>query len=290
MPEVVAVIKKGGGGAAIGQGLAQLLKQEDDAGYVYSFPLFTNAFCDLLVSEASSFREFTSALAEVGAPGGGGSPVLAQMGLGWLDQALLRLVVGPITALLYPQMLAEHTLDWCTHPPPLHRTTTVHTDGPNHVIASWCARRPRIRRVIYAEAGWRPTLLCAVEAAPELGYVRASPAAAAAAPLQLLLLCRQRRKIVHALHCSPCRHTDDSEVTLNVGLHDSFDVKKCAASISPHVVLPSLLLVPLGCSFGFLGLFQGGELHFHHVRGTTWEGKTEPFSFKPRERACLGPA
>lgn len=44
-------------------------------------------------------------------------------------------------------------------------------------------------------------------------------------------------------------HTDDSEVTLNVGLVDTF---------------------------------TGGELHFRHIRGTDWEGKTEPFSYMPQ--------
>ena len=48
-------------------------------------------------------------------------------------------------------------------------------------------------------------------------------------------------------------HTDDSEVTLNVGLADGF---------------------------------TGGALRFHHVRGTAWEGKTEPFSFVPVMRSA----
>ena len=32
--------------------------------------------------------------------------------------------------------------------------------------------------------------------------------------------------------------------------------------------------------------FTGGELHFRHIRGTDWEGKTEPFSYLPRGTYC----
>lgn len=36
----------------------RLLEQEDDEGYVYSFPLLKPEFCARLVQEVAAFREF----------------------------------------------------------------------------------------------------------------------------------------------------------------------------------------------------------------------------------------
>jgi hypothetical protein len=86
-PAILSVLAKGAG-AKTGA-LSRLLEQEDESGYVFSFPLLLPEFCDRLVQEGAAFRDFTAGLADAGAAGGGAAAVLARMGLRWLDRALL---------------------------------------------------------------------------------------------------------------------------------------------------------------------------------------------------------
>ena len=189
-PELAAALGRGGVQRSPAA-LLRLLEQEDDDGYVYSFPLLHPEFCARLIAEATSFREFSGALPS--RPGRGASSALKHLGLRWLDEALLETVLKPLAPLLYPEMLEKTPLDW------------VH------------------------------------------GYVASyeGPAAASAEPaMDGEDGAGGERRFGSQLNA----HTDDSEITLNVGLVDGF---------------------------------EGGELHFRHVRGTDWEGRTEPFSYTP---------
>jgi hypothetical protein len=144
-PEMARVLARPGGiGPHHSAAFLSLLEQEDEEGFVFSFPLLAPEFCAQLVREADSFRAFQREQQQ--RPAGAGaisiSSALARMGLGWVDEELLRYVVGPAAALLYPQQHggggdqggsggggggpapASSRLDWC------HGYVASYSGGP----------------------------------------------------------------------------------------------------------------------------------------------------------------
>ena len=161
------------------------VEQEDDEGYVYSFPLLQPEFCARLVKEASAFRTFRSSLPP--SADRTASSALKHFGLRWLDEALLKEVLEPLAALVFPAMLDGGHLDWC-----------------HGYVAS------------YEASG----LASEAEVATKQVSTDDTDMSVPQRP--------------HRFNDKLNAHTDDSEVTLNVGLVDTF---------------------------------TGGELHFRHVRG-----------------------
>ena len=165
------------------------VEQEDDEGYVYSFPLLHPDFCARLAKEANAFRSSQSSLPlsldhTV-------SSALKNFGLRWLDEALLKEVVEPLATLVFPSMLDGHHLDWC-----------------HGYVASYEAPASPLAPADVATKQTRP------HDTDDTGTS----------------ITQQPLRFNDKLNA----HTDDSEVTLNVGLVDTF---------------------------------TGGELHFRHVRG-----------------------
>ena len=188
VPEVVSILSRGGVAKQRAK-FTQLLEQEDEEGWVFSFPLFTPEFCARLVAESASFREFEQVQGTGGptrSTGAFGSAVLKHMGLGWLDEFLLDKVLNPAAALLYPAIhdRQQATLDW------------------SHGYV----------------ASYRGKAVADIAGDSDDGdgdeYGDDDAAAAAAQPQNEAAQPRRRSSLA--------AHTDDSEVTLNVALTEGF--------------------------------------------------------------------
>ena len=212
-PEFAAIVRRGGI-AKNRAAFLRLLEQEDGEGFVYSFPLLNPEFCARLVEEANAFRSFHASLPPgPGQSGSSGSGALKHFGMRRLDECLLTELLEPLSALIFPSMLENAKLDWC------HGYVASYEAAAEGADVDAAGGREGVAASATAAGGGGG----GGEGADDADGIESS----------------KRRQFGDKLNA----HTDDSEVTLNVGLVDTF---------------------------------TGGELHFRNIRGACVLKYTQP--------------